>query len=115
MANKNFIVNSVIGSQTAVTSTLTSSTVSVYTLDNLGIQVVWSNGASTPAGTIAVQASIDGKNFTALTLSSTPAISGNSGNLLISINQFPYSYMKVVVTMSAGQADLVINYSGTCI
>lgn len=82
---------------------------SVSFLDNLGFQFVWTG---TPTGTIAVVASIDGVNFTALDFS--PAISqpsGSASSSLANVNQFPFKWVKVTYTRSSGSGSLTVYYS----
>ena len=109
----NEVDNVTILTQAALTgATATSAPVRVGTIDNLGFQVTWSAGSGSPAGTCSVEASNDGTNYGVLTLSATPTISGNSGTLLIGITQFPFSWVRVKVTMTVGQIDVFVKYSG---
>lgn len=104
--------NGQILSTTALTTNATTSVVRPVNVDNIGLQVIWSAGSGSPAGTVAVNASNDGVNYTTLTLSSVPAISGNSGTLLIDINQFPFTYLTATITMSAGSITAVVKATG---
>lgn len=99
-------------STSALTTTIATTPLRLRKIDNVGLQVVWSNGSGVPAGTVTVAASNDGISYSDLTLSTTPVITGNSGNLLISLNQVPFSFLKATVTMSAGTVDVVVLASG---
>jgi hypothetical protein len=77
---------------------------SVSFLDNIGFQFVWTG---TPTGTIAVLASIDGINFTALDFS--PVITqpaGSASSSLANVNQFPFKWIKVTYTRESGSGSL---------
>lgn len=109
---KSRIDKSVLLSTTALTTSAVSTPLSLKKIDNVGIQVVWSAGSGSPAGTVTVGASNDGISYSDLTLSATPVITGNSGNLLISLNQVPFSFIRATVTMSAGSITAVVTASG---
>ena len=109
----NEVDNATILTQAALTgATATSTAIRIGSVDNLGFQVTWSAGSGGPAGTCSVEASNDNVNYAALTLDTTPVITGNSGTLLININQFPFSWVRVKATMTVGQVDVVVKYSG---
>lgn len=78
----------------------------VLYLDNIGFQYIWTG---TPTGTIALQFSQDGTNWTTMVLS--PAITqpaGSAGNDGSNVNQFPYKYIRVTYTRSSGSGSLTV-------
>ena len=75
--------------------------------DNLSWQVIWTNG-STPVGNIELYGSNDGVTFTQITLAGPPAISGASGNLLVSQVDWPYRIARLRWARSSGSCDLQI-------
>lgn len=86
------------------TSTITSSTQTIATYDNIGLQISWTG---TPTGTISILCSIDGKNFSSLTFNPTltqPA--GSSGSYLIDLNQIPFPYLQVQYVNASGSGTL---------
>lgn len=91
------------GSMTG-TSTITSSTQTILTYDNIGLQFEWTG---TPTGTFSINCSIDDVTF--IPLSFSPPLtspSGSSGNFLVSLNQVPYPYIQVTYTNSSGSGTL---------
>lgn len=86
-------------------ATVTSANMPVMFMDNIGVQVNWSAGSS-PVGVIQVQASLDGVNFDALDFGSVINITGNSGSLLININQIPYNQIRVQYIKTSGSGTL---------
>lgn len=90
------------------TATVTSNSVNIENLDNIGLQVSWTGTAH---GTISVICSIDNVNYIALTFDpvlTQPA--GASGSYLIDLNQVPFSFLKVSYTnaSSTGVLDVWI-------
>lgn len=106
---KNFLS---ISEAAATVGDYTGAAIEPVGIDNIGVHVLWSGGSGSPAGTVAIHASIDGTNYTALTLNDTPTITGNSGALLINVNQFPFPYLRPVVTLSSGTMVLTARISG---
>lgn len=104
--------NALILNSTGLTTTATSSVVRPVNVDNVGLQVTWSGGSGTPSATVTVSASNDGTNFSDLVLSSVPVISGNSGTLLISLNQVAFTAIRATVTMAAGTINVFIRATG---
>lgn len=86
------------------------------------MQFIWSGGG-TPVGTIAIQVSLDyaqdsqgvvtnSGTWTALTFSSTPAVSGNSGSLYLDLNQLGAAWVRAVYTKTSGTGTLNAYISG---
>lgn len=89
----------------AMVNSVTSSAQNVQNFDNIGLQITWTG---TPTGTIAVLGSNDDTTYYALTFQ--PALAqpaGAVGGYLVSINQFPFPYMKVRFTSTALTAQTV--------
>ena len=90
---------------------LTSAVTAVSYTDNVGYNVIWTG---TPTGSITVEATIaldaDVTNGTAtwnsLTLSPTVSTGGAAGSTLISLNQLPYSHVRLKYTRSSGTGTL---------
>lgn len=93
---------------TGAASVQTSDEFRITYLDNVGIHVIWSNGASTPTGDLFVEASLDGETWEDLDISPQPSISGNSGDHLISLTNVPFDKLRVRWDRTAGSIDLVI-------
>lgn len=95
---------------------ITSAVTDISYLDNVGIELVWSAGSS-PVGLISVEGSIDyfqdnlgnvvrTGNWTALTLSPSPAVSGNTGTILLDMNQLSFPFIRVKYTRTSGSGTL---------
>lgn len=85
-------------------SSITSSIKNVQEAISFAVQVLWSGGG-TPVGTLDLQASNDGTNFSSV-ISSPPAVSGNSGSLIINVEKHAYGYIRVVYTRTSGTATM---------
>lgn len=96
---------------------VTSSTVNIANLDNIGIQLIWTGTAT---GTFEVDVSSDGgwngtvwtgTTFTALSLSPTPTAAGASSNYYIDLNQVsaPALRVKYVHTGSTGTLQVWVS------
>lgn len=80
---------------------LTSIVTNAQYQDNIGMQVKWTS--SDAVGVIAVEASINGSDYYALTFN--PALtqpSSDNGGYLIDINQFPFIYYRITYTRTSG-------------
>jgi len=91
-----------------------STATNVLNLDNASIQVIWSGGG-TPVGTITVEAtnidpdlpSFDSTtDYVTLTLSGTIAVSGNSGNHSIILEEMPFYAIRLIYTSTSGTATM---------
>lgn len=95
--------------QSMVNSSMAASIVGTETNisygDNVGVQFVWTGTA--PVGVGGMEASNDnGLTWTPMTFSPSPAITGNSGNLLLSANNVPYQKVRPVYTRTSGVGTL---------
>ncbi len=108
-SNKNVLLpyRLVVGSGTTagnqvggtLSGNITSGSVAIPYLDNIGIQINVTAPALT-AGIFTVNASLDGTAYMPLVLSGTPAVSGSADTILISLNQVPFRFLTVNYTSS---------------
>ncbi len=117
MARKNTLLTYKIISAAALgTASTTSAVTGIQFMDNIAMQFIWSAG-STPIGTIAIQVSLDyaqdsqgvvtnSGTWTALTISPSLAISGNSGSLYVDLNQLGAPWVRAVYTKTSGTGTL---------
>ena len=103
----------------SMTGNQTSAITAVAFMDNIGILATWTGTA--PVGTLAIYGSADPltgaggtafvpTNWSQITTSPTPiAVSGASGTANISINQFPFNWIKVAYVFSSGTGTLFAN------
>lgn len=83
---------------------ITSDTIGVERLDNVGIQLQWTG---TPTGDFFVDARIhEDAPWTELSISPSVAASGSASDWLISLTQIPYSELRVRYERSAGTGTL---------
>jgi hypothetical protein len=116
MPRKNAIQAWPIINAVSMGATITASPTNVEFLDNIGLHVVWSS--SNAVGTITVEGSntynpnTGAGTWFALTFSpvlTQPA--SNNGDYGISINQFPWSWLRVVYTRVSGTGTLTVTLS----
>ncbi len=97
------VINAGVMTGTAV---LTSGSIDVQNLDNIGLQFKWTGAA---VGTIAIFGSVDNTNFYAWTPS--PALTqpnNNAGGFITGLNQFPFPYLKVTYTNTSSTGVLTV-------
>lgn len=85
---------------------VTSANVSVQFMDNIGLQIQWTGA---PVGVIAVNGSVDGITYYALTFDpvlTQPA--GSAGGYLVDLNQFPFVNYNVSYTKTSGTGSLTV-------
>lgn len=88
------------------TNTITSTTIDISNLDNIGLQITWTG---TPTGTISINASIDEVAFIPLVF--TPALgqpAGSGSSYLVRLNQVPYKFFNVTYVNTSGSGVLNI-------
>jgi hypothetical protein len=73
------------------TTTLTSDVVDTQYIDNVGIHFVWTG---TAVGTFTVEGSTDGTTYRALDFGATLSASGSASDHLLSIQSFPFCYLR---------------------
>jgi len=111
--SKNFLPPFKIYNAVALTANQTSTVTDIRYLDNISIQLI---ATGTPTGTFAVQISndylasngtvVNAGTWNALTLPSTPTLSGAASNIFLELNQLGGAYIRVVYTFSAGTGTL---------
>ncbi len=102
-----------------MTGNQTSAVSTVAFMDNIGILAVWSG--TSPVGTIAIDGSADPlvgaggtayapTNWSQITTSPSPiSVSGNSGTANVTINQFPFNWIRVRYVFTSGTGTLTAN------
>jgi hypothetical protein len=93
-----------------MTGNLTSAETNVTNLDNVGYLVEWSDGA-TPVGTITVEVQSGPSGWCALDFGSPIAVSGNSGSIVLNINQIPFENIRLNYVAGSGGATLNVTLS----
>jgi hypothetical protein len=103
--------NAVVGS---ASGDLVSNPVEISRVDNVAIQISWA-GSTVPVGAFSVEVSLDyvpsgtgsqeiasAGNWTALDIGDAPAPSGNTGSILIRLNQLAEPWLRVKYTYTSG-------------
>lgn len=85
---------------------LTSSVIKVQTMDNIGIEFVWTG---TPTGAINVDISNDQVTWQALTLMPTIAPSGSASNAYLEYNQTSAPFIRCRYNRTSGTGTLFIS------
>lgn len=103
-------------------SNITSSAVFIGFYDNVCIQLVWT---STPVGTFALQACNDvlganivpgnSNNWTAVTLSPSPAAAGAAGTWLLDMQEVSFPWIRIVYTAGSSSGLLGITVSAKAV
>lgn len=114
MGRKNIVRSYKMFDAVTISTTQSSTATNVLNLDNASIQVIWSGGG-TPVGTLTVEAtnvdpdlpSFDSTtDYVTLTLSGTIAVSGNSGNHSIILEEMPFYAIRLTYTSTSGTATM---------
>jgi len=87
-------------------SDATSSSLNIQQAAGYSVQAIWSGTA--PVGTFEIQGSNDNSNFTSIT-SSPIAISGNTGSLLVNVENAQYGYVRVKYNFTSGTGSLTVH------
>lgn len=115
-AGKNYMspFQAMVVSQDMSAASITSNVIDIRYLDDIAIQAVWTG--TSPVGTITVQGSLDYSAppmaianagiWTTVVLSPTAAVSGNTGNILINMDQLSFPYIRIVYTKTSGTGTL---------
>lgn len=75
----------------------------------VSIQAVWSG--SSPIGTLHIQASCDGTNYTDVS-GGSQAVSGNTGTLLFNLQDIGYAYLRAFYDNTSGTGTLTVTSNG---
>jgi len=114
VGRKNIVRSYKMFDAVTISTTQSSTATNVLNLDNASIQVIWSGGG-TPVGTLTVEAtnvdpdlpSFDSTaDYVTLTLSGTIAVSGNSGNHSIILEEMPFYAIRLTYTSTSGTATM---------
>ena len=114
MGRKNVVRSYKMFDAVTISTDQSSTATNVLNLDNASIQVIWSGGG-TPVGTITIEAtnidpdlpSFDSTtDYVTLTLSGTIAVSGNSGNHSIILEEMPFYAIRLIYTSTSGTATM---------
>lgn len=90
----------------SMATTVTSDSLNIQQAAGYAVQAVWSG--TSPVGTFTVEASNDNINFTSI-LNSPVAISGNTGSLMINVENAFYGFIRVVYTATSGSGSLTVH------
>jgi hypothetical protein len=88
---------------------ITSTTQNVQEAVSFSVHGIWTG--TSPVGTLDIQGSNDGVNFTSV-LSSPAAISGNSGQIMVNVEKHAYAYIRLVYTETSGTGTLNVYVNG---
>lgn len=92
-----------------MSGSLTSEITNVTNLDNVGYIVEWSG--SSPSGQIEVEIQSGPSGWAPLDFGSTISVSGNTGSIILNINQIPFENIRLKYTASSGTGTLNVTLS----
>jgi len=87
-----------------MSTSLVSDVLNIQYMDNIGLQIVWTT--SDAVGSWSVELSINGDDWTPITLSSPVNVAGTNDNAYLDLNQLSANLLRVVYTSTSG--------TGTC-
>ncbi len=104
-----------------MSASVTSAVTNIGNQDNIAIQIGFTT--SDAVGVFSVQGSVDhvqddygnvqvAGNWVALTLSPTPVAASAADNILISLNQLPFPWIRLVYTRTSGTGTLSAYIAG---
>lgn len=109
MSRKNTIKGYKVITDGDMSGNLTSEVTNIINLDNIGYLVEWVG--SSPEGEITVEVQSGPSGWLPLDFGSTIAVSGNTGNLIINVNQSPFENLRLVYTATSGSGTLNVTLS----
>lgn len=77
---------------------------------SIGFQCVWTG---TLAGTISVEVSNDGTNWTDSGVSAGADPAGSAGNSIVALASLPFSLVRLKLTYTSGSGDFTVRYTAT--
>lgn len=92
-----------------ISTSQTSQALEVTNIDIVGCIVEWSG--TDVSGKMLVEVQNGNSSWSPLTLSTTPIVSGNTGNLVINIGSFSFEKMRFTYTRTAGSGVLTATVS----
>ena len=106
----------------AIATSFTTAVTDVGRYDNISYEIIFANATNTPSGFFTVQGAdagmilpnqtMQGATWTNLPLSAVPQVDSSSGSHLISLNQIPFRYIRILYTPNSGVADITVNVQG---
>jgi hypothetical protein len=110
----NMIPPTIIANAASSAASFNSTATHVMYSDNIGIQISWTG---TTTGTFAIQASNDavlpfnggaptGGTWSTYTVTSPPTPAGTAGNGIITVNQFPFAFIRLAYTATSGTGTI---------
>lgn len=87
----------------------TSASLDVKEAVTVAIQAVWTG--ATPIGTLHIQASCDGTNFTDVS-GGSQAVTGNTGTLLFNLPNIGYSQLRAFYDNTSGTGNITVTANG---
>jgi hypothetical protein len=89
-------------------ATTTSASIDLSNIVAFSIQFTWTG---TPTGTVSINASCDGTNWT-LIPNSSAATGGAAGNFLVNYFEAGFRYIQAVYTNTSGTGTVIAVYNG---
>ena len=102
---KNVLLPERIANATSMGADITTADTTISYTDVVGYHLTWTG---TPTGVFEVQATVNGTDWQALSLSPTPQATGAAGGTLISLNQIPYNKVRVFYDRTSGTGNLTV-------
>lgn len=109
MSRKTVILGHKVIDAGDMSGNLTGSETNVTQLDNIGYIAEWSG--TSPVGVLSVEVQSGPSGWAALDFGSPLAVSGNTGSLIINVNQLPFEKIRVVYTATSGTGSLTVTLS----
>lgn len=109
MSRKNVIRGYKVIADGDISTNLVSEVTNVTNLDNVGYLVEWSG--TSPSGTISVEVQSGPSGWCPLDFGSPISVSGNSGSIVLNINQIPFENIRVSYAATSGSGLLNVTLS----
>lgn len=106
---KNQLKNYTLIDAVSTAASITSSAIDVEFLDNIGFNIDWTG---TTTGTITIEGSNVNTASTFKALTFDPVLtqpSGTASGILVSVNQFPWSFIRVAFARTSGTGTLSVS------
>jgi len=109
---KHILNEFIVMDETALAASLASNETVVEQLDSVRYTVEWANG-NAPDMEIMLQYSNDNVNWYDLQMDAVPTINTASGEHTIDIDLIISKYLRLMITVTSGDADVSIKVKGT--
>jgi hypothetical protein len=106
MSRKNVIKPYQIINAGDMSGDITSASTNTQYLDNVGLIAEWTG--TSPVGTITVEVQNGDSAWSELNFGTTIAVSGNTGNHNININELPFEKYRVKYNFTSGVGTLTV-------